>query len=279
MADDSRIGPAQTAAARRTALPTWVVRHALARGSRRRPRSSGRVRRCACSTLAAASSRTTRSSRDVASEYIGVDVVENPAAELLGPVEALPVDDGASTSFSAPRCSSTRRPAQAVRELRRVTRRAGAFSPRRTACRSTTRRLSTTGAGRTKGCGGCSGEREWSSSRSSPRRGPLRGSRCCSGRSSRSRCGAPSSRGRPSGSLNRPARRSTHGGAAARAGSGIADPELPRRRDRLMRLLRRNTLGVYGSTPRRSFPGSSSHRSSSTRSASLHSASGRSSAR
>ena len=29
-----------------------------------------------------------------AAEYVGVDVVPNPAAELLGPVEALPIDDG-----------------------------------------------------------------------------------------------------------------------------------------------------------------------------------------
>jgi len=29
-----------------------------------------------------------------AAEYVGLDVVPNPAAELLGPVEALPVEDG-----------------------------------------------------------------------------------------------------------------------------------------------------------------------------------------
>src|SRR3954468_10522565 len=34
--------------------------------------------------------------------------------------------------------------------------------------------------------------------------------------------------------------------SAQRGDSGFADPELPRRRPRLMRLLRRNVLGVYG---------------------------------
>ena len=62
----------------------------------------------------------------VASEYIGVDVVENPAAELLGPVEALPVDDA---TFDVVLCTQVLEhcddPNQAVRELRRVTRRGG----------------------------------------------------------------------------------------------------------------------------------------------------------
>ena len=55
-------------------------------------------------------------------EYVGVDVVDNPAAELKGPVEALPVDDG---SFDLVLCNQVLEhcddPAQAVRELRRVT--------------------------------------------------------------------------------------------------------------------------------------------------------------
>jgi SAM-dependent methyltransferase len=62
----------------------------------------------------------------VASEYVGVDVVENPAAELLGPVEALPVEDA---SFDVVLCTQVLEhsddPAQAVRELRRVTRPGG----------------------------------------------------------------------------------------------------------------------------------------------------------
>jgi SAM-dependent methyltransferase len=58
----------------------------------------------------------------VASSYVGVDVVENPVAELLGPVEDLPVEDA---SFDVVLCTQVLEhsddPAQAVRELRRVT--------------------------------------------------------------------------------------------------------------------------------------------------------------
>ena len=57
-----------------------------------------------------------------ASQYVGVDVVENPAAELRGSVEALPVEDA---SFDLVLCTQVLEhcddPAQAVRELRRVT--------------------------------------------------------------------------------------------------------------------------------------------------------------
>ena len=57
-----------------------------------------------------------------ASEYVGVDVVDNPVAELRGPVEALPVEDG---SFDLVLCTQVLEhcddPAQAVSELRRVT--------------------------------------------------------------------------------------------------------------------------------------------------------------
>jgi SAM-dependent methyltransferase len=53
--------------------------------------------------------------------YVGIDVVENPMADLLGPVEALPVEDG---SFDIVLCNQVLEhcddPAQAVRELRRV---------------------------------------------------------------------------------------------------------------------------------------------------------------
>jgi SAM-dependent methyltransferase len=55
------------------------------------------------------------------SEYVGVDVVENPAADLQGAVESLPVEDG---SFDLVLCiqvlEHAEDPAQAVRELRRV---------------------------------------------------------------------------------------------------------------------------------------------------------------
>jgi SAM-dependent methyltransferase len=57
-----------------------------------------------------------------AASFVGVDVVENPAADLIGPVEALPVEDG---SFDVVLCNQVLEhcddPAQAVRELRRVT--------------------------------------------------------------------------------------------------------------------------------------------------------------
>lgn len=57
-----------------------------------------------------------------AASYVGVDVVENPVADLLGPVEELPVEDA---SFDVVLCNQVLEhcddPAQAVRELRRVT--------------------------------------------------------------------------------------------------------------------------------------------------------------
>jgi SAM-dependent methyltransferase len=60
------------------------------------------------------------------SEYVGVDVVDNPRAELKGPVEALPVADG---SFDVVLCAQVLEhcdnPARAVMELRRVTRTGG----------------------------------------------------------------------------------------------------------------------------------------------------------
>jgi SAM-dependent methyltransferase len=59
---------------------------------------------------------------DFAESYVGVDVVENPHADLRGAVEALPVGDG---SFDIVLCLQVLEhcedPAQAVRELRRVT--------------------------------------------------------------------------------------------------------------------------------------------------------------
>jgi SAM-dependent methyltransferase len=60
------------------------------------------------------------------SEYVGVDIGGNPAAELEGAVEALPVDDA---SFDVVICTQVLEhcddPAQAVRELRRVVRPGG----------------------------------------------------------------------------------------------------------------------------------------------------------
>jgi SAM-dependent methyltransferase len=57
-----------------------------------------------------------------ASEHVGVDAVENPRAELRGPIEALPVADG---EFPVVLCAQVLEhcddPAQAVRELHRAT--------------------------------------------------------------------------------------------------------------------------------------------------------------
>src|SRR3954471_23197222 len=55
-----------------------------------------------------------------ASSYVGVDIAENPLADLVGVVEELPLEDG---SFDVVLCSQVLEhcddPAQAVRELRR----------------------------------------------------------------------------------------------------------------------------------------------------------------
>ncbi len=60
------------------------------------------------------------------SEHVGVDAVENPAADLRGPIEALPVEDG---SFDVVLCAQVLEhvddPVQAARELSRVTRSGG----------------------------------------------------------------------------------------------------------------------------------------------------------
>jgi SAM-dependent methyltransferase len=57
-----------------------------------------------------------------AQAYVGVDVVETPYADLVGPVEELPVEDA---SFDLVLClqvlEHARNPARAVAELRRVT--------------------------------------------------------------------------------------------------------------------------------------------------------------
>ena len=57
-----------------------------------------------------------------ASEYVGVDIFAHPAADLVGPVESLPVEDAA---FDLVLCTQVLEhcddPARAVAELRRVT--------------------------------------------------------------------------------------------------------------------------------------------------------------
>jgi SAM-dependent methyltransferase len=105
---------------------TWVVRHALARwlhaqAGALRDGPKVRILDVGCGVKPYYPWFA-----DVASEYVGLDVVENPAAELLGSVEALPVDDA---SFDVVLCTQVLEhcddPAQAVRELRRVTRAGG----------------------------------------------------------------------------------------------------------------------------------------------------------
>jgi len=110
----------------RASSATWVVRHALASWLRAqaeelRGEAPVRVLDVGCGVKPYYPFFA-----DVAGEYVGVDVVENPAAELIGPVEALPVDDA---SFDVVLCTQVLEhcddPAQAVRELRRVARPGG----------------------------------------------------------------------------------------------------------------------------------------------------------
>ncbi len=105
---------------------TWVVRHALSRWLQAQARdlrggAPVRVLDVGCGVKPYYPFFA-----DIASEYVGVDVVENPLAELLGPVEALPVEDA---SFDVVLCTQVLEhcddPAAAVRELRRVTRPGG----------------------------------------------------------------------------------------------------------------------------------------------------------
>ena len=105
---------------------TWVVRHALSRWLQAQARdlrggAPVRVLDVGCGVKPYSPFFA-----DIASEYVGVDVVENPLAELLGPVEALPVEDA---SFDVVLCTQVLEhcddPAAAVRELRRVTRPGG----------------------------------------------------------------------------------------------------------------------------------------------------------
>ena len=82
-------------------------------------------------------------------------------------------------------------------------------------------------------CGGCSSENGELvvADRRARQPAPHRASRCCSARTSRSRFARTSASSRaPSGCSTAPAPPSTRGRALREPGSGLADPELPRRR-------------------------------------------------
>ena len=100
--------------------PTWAVRAPLAAWLESQAREAGtgyRVLDVGCGPKPYYPFFAAR-----AGEYVGVDVVAQPAADLVGPVEQLPVADGA---FDLVLCTQVLEhcddPAQAVRELRRVT--------------------------------------------------------------------------------------------------------------------------------------------------------------
>ena len=102
--------------------PTWVVRHALATWLQEQAAVLEAAEPVRILDVGCGVKPYYPFFAHVARSYVGVDVVENPAAELLGPVEALPVEDG---SFDVVLCTQVLEhaddPAQAVRELRRVT--------------------------------------------------------------------------------------------------------------------------------------------------------------
>ena len=141
-------------------------RAALAPGSRRRRRAQERISAAtACSTSAAAASRTSPFFEPYAAST-SASTVENPRGRAGGlgrgdagrgrELRRRPLHAGARARDGSRRsrcasCAASPRPAAAC-------------SPRRTACRSTTRRRPTTGAGRTPGSSGCSRDNgDWAS--------------------------------------------------------------------------------------------------------------------
>jgi SAM-dependent methyltransferase len=103
-------------------LPSWSVREPLARWLEAQGRTAGglRVLDVGCGVKPYYPFFST------ASDYVGVDIVDNPYADIRGAVEDLPVEDG---SFDVVLCiqvlEHAEDPARAVRELRRVTKPGG----------------------------------------------------------------------------------------------------------------------------------------------------------
>ena len=126
MAEDLASWPGAERRRPRLSSPTWVVRSSLARWLEEQAAELAGGERLRILDVGCGVKPYYPFFAGVASEYVGVDVVENPAAELLGPVEALPVEDA---SFDVVLCTQVLEhsddPAQAVRELRRVTRPGG----------------------------------------------------------------------------------------------------------------------------------------------------------
>jgi SAM-dependent methyltransferase len=126
VADDLARWPGADRRRPRLSSPTWVVRSSLARWLEGQAAELAAGPQVRILDVGCGVKPYYPFFAGVASEYIGVDVVENPLADLLGPVEALPVEDA---TFDVVLCTQVLEhsddPAQAVRELRRVTRPGG----------------------------------------------------------------------------------------------------------------------------------------------------------
>ena len=102
--------------------PTWVVRAPLAEWVQLEAReAAGRHGRYRVLDVGCGVKPYFPFFEPYVDAFVGVDVVDNPAADLRGGVEALPVEDG---SFEIVLCNQVLEhcddPARAVRELRRV---------------------------------------------------------------------------------------------------------------------------------------------------------------
>jgi SAM-dependent methyltransferase len=104
-------------------MPTYAVRGPLARWIAREAAEAGRTRgSCRLLDVGCGGKPYWPFFEPFGVEYVGLDAVENPLAELRGTVEAIPVEDA---SFDLVLCTQVLEhaddPASAVAELRRVT--------------------------------------------------------------------------------------------------------------------------------------------------------------